>query len=91
MPNSTDLAYKRDNFILQFLDCACVPISESCTEQDIRDCDEAISEYECLLQYAIDRRDKEEIRQLRAEIQHAKAEKRNIKRMMKNRMEPSLT
>ena len=91
MQNSTDLAYKRDNFILQFLDCACVSISENCAEQDIRDCDEAISEYECLLQYAIDRRDKDEIRQLRAEIQHTKAEKRNIKRMMKNRMEPALT
>lgn len=91
MPNSTDLAYKRDNFILQFLDCACVPISENCTEQDIRDCDEAISEYECLLQDAIDRGDKDEIRQLRANIQHTKAEKRNIKRMMKNRMEPALT
>ena len=91
MPNSTDLAYKRDNFILQFLDCGCVSINENCTEQDIRYCDEAISEYECLLQYAIDRRDKDEIRQLRAEIQHAKAEKRNIKRMMKNRMEPALT
>ena len=91
MPNSTDLAYKRDNFIFQFLDCACVPISESYTEQDIRDYDEAISEYECLLQHAIERGDKDEIRQLRAEIQHTKAEKRNIKRMMKNRMEPALT
>ena len=91
MPNSTDLSYKRDNFILQFLDCGCVSISENCTEQDIRDCDEAISEYECLLQYAIDRRDKDEIRQLRSNIQHTKAEKRNIKRMMKNRMEPALT
>ena len=91
MPNSTDLAYKRDNFILQFLDCACVSISENRTEQDIRDCDEAISEYECLLQNAIERGDKDEIRQLRAEIQHTKAEKRNIKRMMKNRMETALT
>ena len=91
MPNSTDLAYKRDNFILQFLDCACVPISENCTEHGTRDCDEAISEYECLLQDAIDRGDKDEIRQLRAEIQYTKAEKRNIKRMMKNRMEPALT
>lgn len=87
MANSTDMAYRRDNFILQFLDCGCVSINENCTEQDIRDCDEAISEYECLLQNAIERGDKDEIRQLRAEIQHTKAEKRNIKRMLKNRME----
>ena len=87
MANSTDMAYRQDNFILQFLDCGCVSINENCTEQDIRDCDEAISEYECLLQNAIERGDKDEIRQLRAEIQHTKAEKRNIKRMLKNRME----
>lgn len=35
--------------------------------------------------------DKQEIAFLRSEIQHVKAEKRNIKRMMKNRMEPALT
>ena len=87
MANSTDMAYRRDNFILQFLDCGCVSINENCTEQDIRDCDEAISEYECLLQNAIESGDKDEIRQLRADIQHTKAEKRNIKRMLKNRME----
>ena len=44
-----------------------------------------------LLQNAIEHGDKDEIRQLRANIQHTKAEKRNIKRMMKNRMELALT
>ena len=44
-----------------------------------------------MLQHAIDVGDKQEIAFLRSEIQHVKAEKRNIKRMMKNRMEPALT
>lgn len=44
-----------------------------------------------MLQHAIDIGDKQEIAFLRSEIQHVKAEKRNIKRMMKNRMEPALT
>ena len=49
------------------------------------------TEDECMLQHAIDVGDKQEIAFLRSEIQHVKAEKRNIKRMMKNRMEPALT
>ena len=87
MQNSTDLAYERDNFILRFLDCECIQRDASYTDRDIRDCNEAISEYECMLQYAIDVGDKREIANLRAEIQHLKAEKRTIKRMLKNRME----
>ena len=83
--NSTDAAYRRDNFILTFMDCLCVPDQKDYTQQDICDCNEAITEYECMLQHAI------EITFLRSEIQHVKAEKRNIKRMMKNRMEPALT
>ena len=89
--NSTDMAYKRDNFLLEFLDSKCVPTKTDCTQQDIADCNEAISEYEYMLQYAIDVGDKREISNLRAEIQHLKAEKRNIKRMLKNRMELALT
>lgn len=89
--NSTDAAYDRDNFILDFLDCACVPSRETHTQQGIADCNDAIREYECMLQYAIDIGDKKEIALLKTEIQHAKAEKRNIKRMMKNRMEFALT
>lgn len=87
MANSTDMAYKRDNFLLKFLDSQCVPTKAEHTQQEITDCNEAISEYECMLQYAIDVGDKREIANLRAEIQHLKAEKRNIKRMLKNRME----
>ena len=89
--NSTDMAYKRDNFLLEFLDSKCVPTKTDYTQQDIADCNEAISEYEYMLQYAIDIGDKREISNLRAEIQHLKAEKRNIKRMLKNRMELALT
>ena len=85
--NSTDKAYRRDNFLLEFLDSKCVPTKTDYTQQDIADCNEAISEYECMLQYAIDVGDKREIANLRAEIQHLKAEKRTIKRMLKNRME----
>ena len=87
MANSTDMAYKRDNFILQFIDSQCMPTKAEHTQQEITDCNEAISEYECMLQYAIDVGDKREIANLRVEIQHLKAEKRNIKRMLKNRME----
>lgn len=87
MANSTDMAYRRDNFLLEFLDSQCVPTKAEHTQQEITDCNEAISEYECMLQYAIDVGDKREIANLRAEIQHLKAEKRNIKRMLKNRME----
>lgn len=88
--NSTDRAYRRDEFILQFLDSVCQPPKEY-SQQSIDDCNDAIAEYECLLQNAIDSQNKQEIAFLRSEIQHAKAEKRNIKRMMKNRMEPALT
>lgn len=91
MANTTELAYERDNFLLKFLDCQCVVNSKNYAEQDIEDCNEAISEYECLLQHAIEKGNKDEISQLRKEIQHEKAEKRRIKRMMKNRMEPALT
>ena len=87
MRNTTEMAYERDNFILQFLDCGCV----SETECDISDYDDALEEYGFLLQNAINRGDKREIKQLRSEIQHCKAEKRIIKRMMKNRMEIALT
>lgn len=87
MANSTDMAYKRDNFILQFIDSQCMPTKAEHTQQEITYCNEAISEYECMLQYAIDVGDKREIANLRVEIQHLKAEKRNIKRMLKNRME----
>ena len=89
--NSTDKAYRRDNFLLEFLDSKCVPTKTDYTQQDIADCNEAISEYEYMLQYAIDVGDKWEISNLRAEIQHLKAEKRNIKRMLKNRTELALT
>ena len=91
MRNSTDLAYERDNFILQFLDCECCGSSCDYTEQDIEDCNEAIREYEILLQSRIDVGDKKGIKQIRAEIQHVKAKKKKIKRMMKNRMETVLT
>lgn len=86
MTNSTDMTYRRDNFILQFLDSVCQPTKEY-SQQDINDCNDAIAEYECLLQNAIDLGDKQEIATLRSEIQHVKAEKREIKRMMKNRTE----
>ena len=82
MANSTDLAYERDIFILQFLDSECMPLKENATEQDIEECNEALMEYDCLLQNAIDRGDKQEIKQLRSEIQPCKAEKRRIKRMI---------
>ena len=78
MANSTDLAYERDNFILQFLDSECGTTSV----QDIKEYDEALEEYGFLLQNAIDIGDKREIKQLRSEIQHCKAEKRRIKRMI---------
>lgn len=91
MANSTDMAYRRDNFILDFLDSACSQKNGTYSQQDIKECNEAISEYEYMLQHAIDIGDKQEIAFLRSEIQHVKAEKRNIKRMLKNRMEPALT
>lgn len=52
--NSTDAAYRRDNFMLEFLDSACVPKQSNYTQQDIDDCNDAICEYECLIQHAID-------------------------------------
>lgn len=91
MGNSTDLAYERDRFILQFIDSECLPDNKEYTEQDIHECDEAIAEYESMLQYAIDSGNAKEISLIRKEIQHEKAEKRNIKRMMKKRMEYALT
>ena len=78
MGNSTDLAYERDKFILQFLDCGCV-FEAAC---DVSDYDDALEEYGFLLQNAIDIGDKQEIKRIRSEIQHCKAEKRRIKRMI---------
>lgn len=78
MGNSTDLAYERDKFILEFLDCGCVFE----TECDVSDYDDALKEYGFLLQNAIDIGDKQEIKRIRSEIQHCKAEKRRIKRMI---------
>ena len=89
--NSTDAAYRRDNFMLEFLDSACAPKQANYTQRDIDDCNDAIWEYECLIQHAIDSGNKQEIATLRTEVQHVKAEKRNIKRVMKNRMELALT
>lgn len=89
--NSTDAAYRRDNFILEFLDSTCMSKQANYTQQDIDDCNDAICEYEYLLQHAIDIGNKQEIATLRTEMQHVKAEKRNIKRVMKNRMEIALT
>lgn len=51
--NSTDAAYRRDNFMLEFLDSACVPKQSNYTQQDIDDCNDAICEYECLIQHAL--------------------------------------
>ena len=83
MANSTDLAYERDNFILKFLDSDCgTDIYNIASEQDIEEYNEALMEYECLLQNAIDIGDKQEIKRIRSEIQHCKAEKRRIKRMI---------
>lgn len=59
--NSTDAAYRRDNFILTFMDCLCVPDQKDYTQQDICDCNEAITEYECMLQHAIDVGDKQKL------------------------------
>ena len=89
MANSTDLAYEQEMFFLKFLDSECVEERPSVPE--LSEYDEAIEEYEELLINAINYGDKKEIKQLRSEIQHCKAEKRRIKRMMKNRMEHALT
>ena len=87
MKTSTDAAYSRDNFILQFLDAECVPEHAGYTQQCIIDINEEISEYGFLLQYAIDIGDKEQIAMIKAEIQHAKAKKRKIKGILNNRLE----
>jgi hypothetical protein len=91
MGNSTDLAYEKERFLLQFIDSECIPSNKEYTEQDIHECDEAIAEYEGLLRHEIDLGNTVQISQIRKEIQHEKVEKRNIKRMMKNRMEYALT
>lgn len=80
MANSTDLAYERDMFFLKFLDSECT--EEHPTVPKLSEYDEAIEEYEELLLNAINSGDKKEIKQLRSEIQHCKAEKRRIKRMI---------
>lgn len=72
--NSTDKAYRRDQFLLDFLDSGCPAVSTA----NKSDYDEAISEYQMLLSEAIRRNDTSEIKQLRAEIQRTKAEKRMI-------------
>lgn len=88
--NSSDLAYERDEFFLLFANGGEV-CCEMDSDIDLEEYDIAIEEYEELLYYAVLYNDKKQIKQLRGEIQHLKVEKRNIKRMMKNRMEPALT
>lgn len=88
MANSTDLAYERDKFLLMFAnggENCCLINNENVTEQDIKDCNYAIEEYEELLLRAIDYGDKKEMKQLRSEIQHVKAEKRRIKKLLANK------
>lgn len=76
--SSTDLAYQRDMFILNAFGGGC----HSDISLDLSEYDKAIQEYEAMLDYAIERNDKQEIKQLRSEIQHTKAEKRIAKRMI---------
>lgn len=90
MANSSDKAYERDMLMLE-LAGGCDGYGADC---ELSDYDDAIEEYNSLLQYAIDRNDKEQIRMLRAEIQRTKVEKRISKRMIdtsQNRMEIAYT
>lgn len=89
--NSSDLAYERDEFFLLFANGGEVCCDITNSDIELKEYDIAIEEYEELLYYAVLYNDKKQIKQLRGEIQHLKVEKRNIKRMMKNRMEPALT
>lgn len=78
MANSTDMAYQRDMFLLSAFSRGC-SIQPS---ENLKDYDNAIQEYEALLDDAIWRNDKQEIQQLRKEIQQTRAEKRIAKRMI---------
>lgn len=88
--NSTDKAYQRDCFLLDFLDSNC----NSELSNDISEYDKAIEEYREMLSYAIARNDIYEIAELRREIQHCKAEKRIAKKRLienQNEMRIALT
>lgn len=88
MMNSTDKAYERDMLLMDFLDCAC-PRGDLNTST-IDDYNNALEDYYMLLDCAKTSSEKAE---LRREIQHCKAEKRKLKRLIENhnRMENCLT
>ena len=76
--NSTDKTYQRDCFLLQFIGSSC----QLEPQGSIDDYNEAIEEYQELLQYAIEFGNENEMKQLRKDIQRCKAEKRILKRMI---------
>lgn len=77
--NSSDQAYQRDMFLLDFIDSKCPDADCS-----LSDYDEALEEYQILLSDAIARGNKTEIKDLRRDIQRCRVEKRNYKRMINN-------
>lgn len=76
--NSSDVVYDRGLFLLSFMDSEC-----SCeTETTAEDYDDAIEEYQFLLDDAILKNNSKEIADLRRDIQKCKVEKRRFKRMI---------
>lgn len=74
--------------ILSMDECPCETDLSSCTLDDY---DEAIQLYQEFLNNAIIRNDKEEIKQLRRDIQRTKEEKRNFQKLLtENYMEGNM-
>lgn len=91
MVNTSEMAFDRADFLLQFMDCDCtMPESEYC-EADLTDCDQDIQEFQFLLQDAIDRKNNAEISWLKKDIQREKVRKRRIKRMIMTQEESAVS
>lgn len=82
--NSSDMAYERDNFLLAMFGeeriCETPDIS---LQEQLKECNQALIEYQMMLDNAIWFDNQREIKQLRKEIQHIKVEKRNIQKAIK--------
>ena len=88
--NSSEKAYDHEQFLADFIECACPGMQEAA---DMAEYDEAIAEIRRIIAYCIKIGDKKEAAIQRKELQRTKVAKRRAKKKMdnKNRREPAHT
>ena len=83
MVNTSDAVYKRDLFLLAFVDPEGFnDKQQQYTRADLDSCDEGIAECREMLAWAIESDDQEEIKTWKRYLQQAKTQKRMIRKMI---------